>query len=81
MTKNKMTPRGRNPQATMVWLGDSDRAIVLNSDGELILTRLSASGYQELSRTKIIGPTGPTPLTRVTGSMPAAIRSWFAPRW
>jgi outer membrane protein assembly factor BamB len=54
---NRMTPKGRNPQASMVWLGDSERVIVLNSDGELILARLSSQGYQEQSRTKIIGPT------------------------
>ncbi len=55
--ENRMTPRGRNPQANMVWLGDSDRAIVLNSAGELVLIRLTSKGYEEQSRTKIIGET------------------------
>jgi len=54
---NRMTPKGRNPQATMVWLGDSDRAVVLNSDGELLLVRLTPDGYQEMSRTRVIGET------------------------
>ena len=54
---HQMTPRGRNPQANLVWLNDSDRAIVLNSDGELILARLSTDGYEEQSRCSIIGPT------------------------
>lgn len=54
---NRMTPKGRNPQATLVWLGDSDRAIVLNSEGDLILVRLSAAGYREDARVNIIGPT------------------------
>lgn len=54
---HQMTPRGRNPQANLVWLNDSDRAIVLNSDGELILARISASGYEEQSRCSIIGHT------------------------
>lgn len=54
---NRMTPKGRNPQASMVWLGDEDRAIVLNSDGDLILVRLSPEGYKEESRTKIIDRT------------------------
>jgi outer membrane protein assembly factor BamB len=54
---NNMTPRDRNPQATMVWAGDSDRVLVLNSDGELILARFTPVGYIEQSRTKIIGPT------------------------
>ena len=54
---NRMTPKGRNPQATMVWLGQSDRAVVLNSDGELLLVRLTPAGYQEISRARVIGPT------------------------
>lgn len=54
---NRMTPKGRNPQATMVWLNDEDRAIALNSDGDLILMRLNADGYHEQSRTNIIGRT------------------------
>jgi outer membrane protein assembly factor BamB len=51
--KNQMTPRGRNPHASLVWLGDSDRAIILNEEGELILARLNPDGYREQSRTKI----------------------------
>jgi uncharacterized Ntn-hydrolase superfamily protein/outer membrane protein assembly factor BamB len=54
---NQMTPRGRNPQAAMVWTGEADRALVLNSDGELILARFSPAGYVEQSRTAIIGST------------------------
>ena len=54
---NRMTPKGRNPQATMVWLGETDRAVVLNSDGELLLVRLSPEGYREISRARVIGPT------------------------
>jgi hypothetical protein len=49
-----MTPRGRNPQATLVWLGDGDRAIILNEIGDLILARLNPSGYHEQSRTNIV---------------------------
>ena len=55
--ENQMTPKGRNPQASMVWLGDSDRAIILNSSGELLLARLTPDGYVEESRTKIIEKT------------------------
>jgi outer membrane protein assembly factor BamB len=54
---NRTTPKGRNPQATLVWAGDGDRALILNSEGELILARLNPAGYQEQSRTRIIGPT------------------------
>ncbi|MBM4077020.1 MAG: hypothetical protein FJ267_15430, partial [Planctomycetes bacterium] len=42
--KNQMTPRGRNPQASLVWLGDSNEVIILNEEGELILARLSPDG-------------------------------------
>jgi formylglycine-generating enzyme required for sulfatase activity len=54
---NQMTPKGRNPQATLVWTGEGDRVLILNAEGELILARLNPKGYQEQSRTKIIGPT------------------------
>jgi outer membrane protein assembly factor BamB len=54
---NRMTPKGRNPQATLVWAGDGDRALILNSDGDLILARLNPQRYQEESRTNIIGAT------------------------
>jgi formylglycine-generating enzyme required for sulfatase activity/outer membrane protein assembly factor BamB len=54
---NRMTPKGRNPQASMVWLGDGGRVVILNSDGELVLARLDPKGYKEQSRTKIIGTT------------------------
>jgi outer membrane protein assembly factor BamB len=54
---NQMTPKGRDPQASLVWLNDTDRAIILNASGELILARLNPTGYHEQSRTKIIGKT------------------------
>ena len=52
--RHQVAPRGRNPQATCVWLGDGDRAIILNELGDLILARLSPDGYHEQSRTNII---------------------------
>lgn len=54
---NRLTPKGRNPQAMLVWPGDDDRVLALNSDGELILARLNPRGHVEESRTKIIGGT------------------------
>ncbi len=54
---NQTTPRGRNPQVSLVWFGDTDRAIILNEEGELILARLNSEGHREQSRTKIIGST------------------------
>jgi len=59
---SQMTPRGRNPHASLVWLGDkTDRAIILNEEGDLILARLNKSGYHETSRTKIIDFTWAAP--------------------
>lgn len=55
--KNSLTPRGRNPQASLVWLDQTDRIIALNSNGELVLARISPSGYVEQSRTDIIDDT------------------------
>jgi len=63
--ENRLAPRGRNPQVSMVWLGnsdkggadDTDRAICLNEKGELILIRLTPKGLTEDSRAKIIGDT------------------------
>ena len=51
---NKLTPRGRNPHASIVWLGDSDRILALNAVGDLVLARLTREGYQEQSRTKVL---------------------------
>ncbi len=55
--KHRMTPRGRNPQANLVWLGDTNRVIILNAEGDLILARLTPEGYDEQSRTNIIDRT------------------------
>lgn len=52
--QHQMTPRGRNPQASAVWVGAGDRVLILNELGDLILARLNTSGYQEQSRTNII---------------------------
>ena len=60
---NRLTPRARNPQVSMVWLGNTDpaggdatdRAICLNEKGELVLIRLTPAGLVEDSRGKIIG--------------------------
>lgn len=55
---NTLTPRGRNPHVTTVWLEEQDRAIAFNSLGELVLCRLNPEGYHESSRTKILEPKG-----------------------
>ncbi len=61
-----MTPSSQNPQASLVWLNDLDRALILNSDGDLILARLNPEGYHELARANIVGETWAHPA--LTGS-------------
>ncbi|HVK07734.1 MAG TPA: PQQ-binding-like beta-propeller repeat protein [Gemmataceae bacterium] len=51
---NRLTPRGRNPHASIVSLGDTDRVLALNAVGELVLARLTPEGYDEQSRTKVL---------------------------
>jgi len=51
---NQLTPAGRNPHASIVWLNDGDRALALNSTGELVLCRLNPRGLDEQSRAKVL---------------------------
>lgn len=51
---HRLTGKGRNPHASLVWIGDGDRVVLLNAEGELILARLNPRGYQEQSRVKIL---------------------------
>ena len=52
---NQLTPAGRNPHASIVWLNDGDRALALNSVGELVLCRLNPRGFDEQSRVNVLG--------------------------
>jgi outer membrane protein assembly factor BamB len=47
-----VTPAGRNPQASLIWVGE--HTLILNASGELILARLSPQGYQEISKAAVI---------------------------
>jgi outer membrane protein assembly factor BamB len=47
-----VTPKGRNPQATLVWVGD--RVLILNASGELILAELSPDGYRQISKATVL---------------------------
>lgn len=49
---HRLTPRGRNPHATIVWAGA--RAIALNATGELVMMSLNPAGYEEHGRVPII---------------------------
>jgi outer membrane protein assembly factor BamB len=52
-----VTPRDRNPQASLVWAGSGDRALILTTPGELVVADVSVKGYKVLSRTLIVGRT------------------------
>lgn len=54
---NRLTPRGRDPQASFVWTGNEDQVLALNSEGELVLARFGKTGYTEQARAKIIDQT------------------------
>lgn len=48
-----ITPRGRNPQASLTWVG-GDRALIFNEKGELLLARLTPEKYQTLGKTAVL---------------------------
>jgi outer membrane protein assembly factor BamB len=51
---HRLTKRGRNPHASIVWLGDSDRVLFLEAGGDLVLARLTPDGYVERARTRLL---------------------------
>jgi hypothetical protein len=51
-----VTPRGTNPHASLVWV-DRERALVLNTPGELLLVRLTPVGLEKLGKAAVIGKT------------------------
>lgn len=55
-----VTPKDRNPQASFAWAG-GNRALILNTPGELILAELSPAGYKQLAKQTIIGKTWANP--------------------
>src|SRR5271168_2191944 len=44
-----VTPRGSNPHASLAWVG-GDRALVLNTPGELLLVELTPKGLGKLGK-------------------------------
>jgi hypothetical protein len=51
---HQLTPRDRNPHVSLVWVGETERALCLNARGQLILARLTPERFEELARAKII---------------------------
>ncbi len=55
---NKLTPKGSNPQMSLVWMQESaNLAALLNASGELVYARLTPDKGEELARWQIIGKT------------------------
>ncbi|WP_166646974.1 PQQ-binding-like beta-propeller repeat protein [Prosthecobacter fusiformis] len=55
---NRLTPKDRNPQMSLVWLRESQGlAALLNASGELVYVRLQPEGFEELARHQMIGKT------------------------
>ena len=46
-----VTPRGRNPQASMVWV--DKRALIFNEKGELILAEMTPQGFKNLDQVSV----------------------------
>ena len=59
---HRVVERGANPQATLTWLNDTDRALIFNENGDLILARLTPAGYEERARAHLIDRKERSPL-------------------
>lgn len=56
--ENTLTPKGSNPQMSLVWMQESaNLAALLNADGELVYVTLQPDKRVELARWQIIGKT------------------------
>ena len=51
-----ITPRGTNPQASLVWISET-KALILNTPGELLMVELTPKGLTPLGKVPIIGKT------------------------
>jgi len=54
---HRLTTAGRNPQASLVWVGKGGDALSLNAEGELVFLNLSKDGYREHWRDQLVGKT------------------------
>jgi outer membrane protein assembly factor BamB len=68
-TKDPQKDRWNN--AFLVALGDSDRFVLFNERGDLILARLTPKGYEEIGRAHILEPLNRMPGRPVVWSYPA----------
>lgn len=63
--------RTSNGTAFIVRQGDTDRYWLFNDSGELIIAKMTVSGYEEIDRVKVIEPTNNGFNRPVVWSMPA----------
>lgn len=63
--------RTSNGTAFIVRQGDTDRYWLFNDSGELIIAKMTVSGYEEIDRVKVIEPTNNAFNRSVVWSMPA----------
>ena len=54
---HQLTAAGRNPQASLVWVGKGGDVLSLNAEGELVFLNLSTAGYHEHWREQVTGKT------------------------
>jgi outer membrane protein assembly factor BamB len=54
---HQLTAAGRNPQASLVWVGKGGDVLSLNAEGELVFLNLSKTGYHEHWREQVTGKT------------------------
>ena len=54
---HRLTAAGRNPQASLVWVGKGGDVLSLNAEGELVFLNLSKAGFHEHWREQITGKT------------------------
>jgi outer membrane protein assembly factor BamB len=74
-----LEPTGKDRWFNAFLIPHEDRYFIANEQGELIITRLSPEGYQEISRAKLLDPTRPVQRRQTVWSHPAfAMRSVFA---
>ena len=72
---NHYEPKDRNPQATLVWVGNTEKVLLLNSLGELILVEFSR--WPSSCPCKLLAKLGPILHTLETRFLLEAIGSWF----
>ena len=76
--KHQLTAAGRNPHASLVWLGEKGGdALSLNAEGELVYLDLNPRAYKEYWREQVVGETWAHPAYTGTKILARDDRSFF----